>query len=133
MADFLLAYKKTARNEGGWNHVAGDTGGETYKGISRNNFPSWAGWKRIDKLKPLKHGAFINDPGLDHLVHQFYIDNFWNKIMGDKITNQEIADSMFDSAVNMGVKAAIKLAQRALDLTENGTMSIFLVNKLNNQ
>lgn len=133
MSDFLTAYKKTAINEGGWNHVPGDRGGETYKGIARNFFPNWPGWKIIDKLKPLKHGAIINNADLNKLVHQFYIDNFWNKIRGNEIVIQEVADSLYDSAVNFGVKTAVKLLQRSLQLTETGSVSNFLINKLNNQ
>ena len=133
MADFLTAYKKTALNEGGWNHVPGDRGGETYKGIARNFFPNWPGWKVIDKLKPLMHGAIINDTDLNYQVHQFYIDIFWSRIRGNDIESQEVADSLYDSAVNFGVKAAVKLIQRSLQLTETGSVSNFLITKLNNQ
>jgi len=131
MAKFLLAHKKTAVNEGGWNHVAGDLGGETYKGISRVNFPNWEGWKIIDKKKPIAHGTIF--PELEEMVHTFYVNTFWNKIRGDEITNQEIADSLYDSAVNYGVKQAVKLAQRSLSIEETGTASNSFINKLNNK
>jgi lysozyme family protein len=34
----------TLRNEGYYVNDKDDSGGETYRGISRVNFPKWAGW-----------------------------------------------------------------------------------------
>ena len=40
-------------HEGGYVDDRDDRGGETYRGISRNNFPDWKGWKKIDGFKPV--------------------------------------------------------------------------------
>ena len=41
-----------------------------------------------------------------------------------------VAEQMFDTAVNCGQVAAIKFAQRVLDLRETGVWSLDLLNKL---
>jgi lysozyme family protein len=51
MADFKQAHSIVMNNEGGYANDPSDRGGETYKGISRNNFPNWKGWKLIDLHK----------------------------------------------------------------------------------
>ena len=51
MSQFLSALAFTLSEEGGYANVAGDTGGETYRGISRNNFSSWEGWPVIDSMR----------------------------------------------------------------------------------
>ena len=43
MANFEEAYKRTCKFEGGWVNKDGDSGKETYKGISRVANPNWSG------------------------------------------------------------------------------------------
>lgn len=115
MANFLSSHRLVMVNEGGWNITAGDRGGETYKGISRNNFHAWSGWLIVDDYKKKFPDTF--KPLLDHdqilqgKVLNFYRSNFWNTIQGDQIISQNTADSIYDSAVNMGPETAIKLVQ----------------------
>jgi lysozyme family protein len=134
MADFLKAYNKTAKNEGGYANDPDDRGGETWKGIARKMWPLWKGWAIIDyyKGKPDFLKNLFNDKELESLVQDFYRLNFWNALMGDKINSQAMAESIYDSAVNMGVPTAIKLAQRTVGITESGSISHFLIDKLNN-
>ena len=54
------------REESGYANVSGDLGGETYRGITRKNFPKWDGWKIVDENKPLKKGEII----IDHLGYR---------------------------------------------------------------
>lgn len=109
MAVFEISYKKTNLNEGGYSNVDGDTGEETYCGISRKWHPKWKGWPIVDANKPLKHGQYIKDPALDKLKMDFYKAEFWDKLGGDNIQSQELADQAYDFAVNSGVPAAKKL------------------------
>jgi lysozyme family protein len=132
MADFLTAYKITAKNEGGYANVEGDRGGETYCGITRPNFPKWAGWVKVDAYKPLKNGQIVNDATLEDLVHSFYKQNFWDKVKGDDIINQESANGIYDFAVNAGYRKAIILAQRALQIKETGVMDSTTLDTINN-
>ena len=53
MADFLISFKKTNINEGGFVDDPSDSGGMTYAGVSRKWFPNWEGWKIVDAHKPL--------------------------------------------------------------------------------
>lgn len=132
MANFDIAYKKTAGNEGGWNHVKGDRGGETYKGIARNFFPKWEGWKLVDAAKPLKNNQIIKHSYLDELVKKFYKTNFWDIISGDQIENQSIADTLYDFGVNSGNPRSIKNIQKSLNLAETGKISVSLIEAINN-
>jgi hypothetical protein len=50
-SNYKEAYKATCKFEGGYANDKNDTGGETYKGIARNYWPKWAGWKTVDASK----------------------------------------------------------------------------------
>jgi len=107
MANFIEAYNKTAINEGGYNNAAWDPGGETYAGISRVYNPQWAGWTTIDQLKNNYQNGKIpyntKFSSLNQSVQSFYRANYWNKIMGDQLKNQALANLMYDFAVQSGV------------------------------
>ena len=64
-------------------------------------------------------------------VKTLYKTNYWNTIWGDKITNQDVANDLYDTGVNMGVAMSIKLAQRQFRMTQTGKMSDELLKKLN--
>lgn len=135
MADFKIAIKPVLLAEGGYVNDPSDSGGETYRGISRKNFPKWAGWSIVDAHKPLHKGDIINDSTLDMLVNEFYISNFWNKIQGDHIINQDTANELLDSSVNMGITRAIILSQKGFKIAETGRMdqlTLTTINKFNN-
>lgn len=132
MADFKQAFLQTMKFEGGWNLVKGDRGGETYKGIARNFFQNWAGWKIIDTHKPLKNNAIINDLMLDNLVLQFYKTEFWDIVGGDSIEDQPTAKTLFDFGVNAGHGQSIKNLQITLKIPITGKISNELINAVNN-
>ena len=132
MAKFEIAYKKTAGNEGGWNHVKGDRGGETYKGIARNFFPKWPGWPIVDRNKPLKHNQIIKSQELDKLVHDFYKIRFWDVVNGDEIENQSIANTLYDFGVNAGHGTSIKNLQKIFGLPTTGKITAELLDRINN-
>src|ERR1044072_1625949 len=113
MADFQQAIKKVLQHEGGYAKVEGDAGGETYQGISRNNWPNWRGWTIIDKSKPVKYNQVIKDKHLSDLVEVFYYEHFWKTVQGDRIKSQGLADFIFDWQVNSGYHA-VKAAQQAV-------------------
>src|SRR5690606_1467699 len=39
---------------------------------------------------------------LEPAVEEFYRNNFWNKILGDQINNQQVANMVFDFTVQSG-------------------------------
>lgn len=135
MADFSKAYDKILKNEGGYVNDPSDHGGETWAGISRKNFPDWFGWTIIDSYKGMRDFPEIlnGNPVLELHRRNFYKKTFWNKVRGDEITNQEIAESILDSSVNFGTVQAIKLAQRSDGCNESGKMDDGFLHILNNQ
>lgn len=107
MANFLIAFKITSANEGGYVNDPNDSGGETYAGITRKGYPKWPGWSFIDKHKPIKWNTIFHE--LDTLVQAFYKTNYWDTIGGDKLDDQDLANDAYDMAVNAGVSVAIKM------------------------
>lgn len=121
MADFKQALAFTLRQEGGYANDPEDSGGETWRGISRKNWPHWDGWQIIDNTK-----SMMNDFNRDYMfrmlavseelqdrVKRFYRTNFWG-LNYDAIQNQTIATKLFDWGVNMGVSSAVECLQRAV-------------------
>lgn len=123
MADFQIAYDITMGYEGGYANVSGDPGGETYKGIARNFWPNWSGWTIVDGWKNSANPNWKNlmVEELEPNVQDFYKQLFWNRFLGDQIANQEIANELFDSAVNMGVSRAVSFLQEALNIFSDRT------------
>jgi len=133
MADYKKAIAEILKVEGGYANDPDDNGGETFKGISRKFWPSWDGWEIIDKAKKLpdfpkslNRLVFLND-----LVILFYKQNFWDKIVGNNIKDQAIAEIIVDSAVNEGIKPAIKRAEGIVGMPLTGKISEELLIKLN--
>ena len=133
MANFDIAYKRTCKFEGGWVNDDADSGKETYKGISRAANPKWAGWTIIDHYKKKSNFPknLDSDTKLQELVKQCYKNNYWNNVWGDKINHQDVANDLYDTAVNMGVATSIKLVERQFKMKETGKMSKNLLDKLN--
>ena len=130
MAYFNLALPIIQKNEGGYANVAGDTGGQTYVGISRNNFPDWSGWAIIDAMNPPpEHNQII--PELTPLLGDFYKPNFWDKIQGDNIASQPIASYFMDWFVTSGAWAT-KHVQKILNIAQDGIFGTNSVSALNN-
>lgn len=134
MAKFIDAYKKVLNNEGIYSNDPDDAGGETYKGISRKANPNWDGWISIDAIKKAHpttfKGILKKTPELEKKVQELYKDKYWDCFNLDDVPSQLVAEQMFDTAVNQGQTAAIRFAQRVLDLRETGKWSLDLLNKL---
>jgi lysozyme family protein len=133
MADFETAYKKVLSYEGGYVNDPDDPGGETYKGIARKMNSKWDGWVIIDllKLKPGFPGNLDKDTELQNKITDFYHVNYWDAILGDKIKDQEVATSIFDFAVNAGVKTSACLAQFVVEAASDGIIGSESIAKIN--
>ncbi len=118
MAIFRQAFDRTLLHEGGYVNDIVDPGGETYKGVARKRHRGWEGWGIIDSLKtdPEFPDVLDDHDGLQSKVRIFYRENFWNRIGGDLIPDQELANELFDTGVNMGPGQAVKFLQKALNL-----------------
>jgi lysozyme family protein len=121
MANYKEAYKVVMGHEGGYANDPDDTGGETWKGVSRKNFPNWRGWHIIDSYrhKPNFPANLSADADLEAAVQEFYKANFWDVLRLDNIKDPKIALEMFDTAVNCGVGTAARYAQIALNVLNN--------------
>jgi lysozyme family protein len=135
MAEFNIAYELTVDAEGLYSNDEGDSGGETVLGLTRNTDGDWNGWYLVDELK--KQSNFPNNLQasksiLHSLAMPYYKKKYWDKIRGDEIINQQVANRIYDTYVNAG-SMGITLAQRALDIAESGHMDNATLNVLNNQ
>jgi len=125
MANFDIAYDITLAHEGVYNNDPTDAGGETYKGVARKCHPSWAGWAIIDAAKeePGFPGNLKDNIVLDFMLREFYKTNYWNKFDGNGLSEQLLANELFDTGVNMGVSRAVEFLQKALNvLNRNGKL-----------
>ncbi len=101
MADFGKAIVKTLAREGGsrFTDDPNDPGGATKFGISQKAYP----YLDIKNLTETQ-------------AREIYRNDYWNRVHGEEITNQAVAENIFDTAVNMGVRTASRLAQVTLDV-----------------
>lgn len=123
MANFDVAIKKVLKKEGGYVNDPLDKGGETYKGISRKYHKTNYMWTLIDKYKDECGGVNetfkkkINaDKQIAAEVKRLYKVNYWDRFKLDDVFNQDVAEQIFDDAVNRGVGAACKLCCTLLNL-----------------
>ncbi|HFU77482.1 MAG TPA: hypothetical protein ENK68_03160 [Epsilonproteobacteria bacterium] len=115
MADFNKAIEKTLINEGGYVNDPQDRGGETNFGISKRSYPN------VDIKNLTVAGA-----------KEIYKRDYWDRIRGDEIQSQRVAFSLFDTAVNMGVRTASKLIQQCVGTHPDGkigNITLAAVNK----
>lgn len=101
---FDRAFRYTIQNEGGFSNDPHDAGGATRYGIS----------SRL--LSSLKDCA-IKDVRTLTLedAKQIYKAEFYDKIKGDEFPSDRIVIKLFDTAVNVGVRTAVKILQTAIN------------------
>lgn len=140
MALFLNAYKRTNENEGGYVNDIDDNGGETLFGISRkfhgDDYILKAFWAELDNYKKLE----LSDAEITQLCKNnaiicegektFYKKEFWDKMRGDEIKNQKLAENIYDFYVNAGKNAIICL-QKLLSLKPDGVVGDITLNAIN--
>jgi len=120
MAQFLNAFLITMQYEGGYANAKADSGGETIFGISRNNNPDWKGWALVDAYKA-KNGlngivaAMTSDADFQKMVQKLYTVNYWNINRCGDIYDQQLANVIFDTGVNMGTGRAARFLQQAFN------------------
>lgn len=126
MANFQEALKKVLVYEGGYVNDKDDAGGETYKGIARRYNKNSIMWPEVDKVtratKNVKQINLILEQNkiVQCEVARIYKKNYWDKLHLDEVKSQTIAYQLFDTAVNMGVSKAIKLAQQTVGQPQTG-------------
>lgn len=136
MALFQIAYSKTTLHEGGYIFDPMDLGGETYKGIARNRNSKWTGWIIIDssKKRPNFPKNLDDNQELQELIATLYQVQYWDKLNGDALENQEVANCIFDFGVNAGTITAISMAQLVVDAQVDGVLgpdTLLAINTMN--
>lgn len=101
MADFNIAIIKILAHEGGdtFTNDTTDRGGATKYGISEKAYPD------LD----------IRNLSEDQ-AKSIYRRDYWDRVHGDEIQSQIIAETIFDVCVNMGISGGSKLAQKTLSI-----------------
>ncbi len=134
MGDFLKAYEKVLRNEGGYANDADDPGGETYKGVARKIWSAWDGWVLVDYYKRMSGfpANMEKDHELQEKIKDFYKVNYWDPIQGTSIEDEEVATSIFDFAVNAGISTSVRLAQMVAGAKIDGSVGNETLSKINN-
>ncbi len=120
MADFERAVERVLEHEGGYVFDPDDPGGETKFGISKRSYPD------LD----------IKNLTVDQAKRIYELD-WWIPMGLDEVEDQELAEKVFDMAVLMGRRRAVKLLQRALNaagatLEEDGVIGPRTIGALNN-
>lgn len=133
MADFSLFEPLLLKQEGFYSNKPNDSGGETWEGIARNDYPNSLIWPIVDSYKGRPDFPHIlrSDTKLQALVDNFYKLEFWSKMMGDQIQNQSIANYIGDWGVNAGLSVPIKHAQTILGIASDGKIGPNTLNAIN--
>lgn len=135
MATFDEAYKILIKHEGGYVNDSDDSGGETYRGVSRRYNLDWDGWTIIDEYKRKYFGKSLSkvldaDEQLQQKVKKLYKDKYWDVFELDNIPSQKIAYQIFDTCVNCGQGAAIRFAEASLGRKITGRWTLSLLHEL---
>ena len=94
---FEKAFQYVIKNEGGYVFDKNDSGGETKFGISKRSY----------------HALNIKDLTLEDAKKIYYRD-FWQKGRFEEIRDDLVSTQLFDLSVNLGIRAAVIVLQRAL-------------------
>ena len=106
MASFSLAITKVFDWEGEYSDHPADRGGETFFGISRRYNPDWEGWEYVD----------VGDYTTARALAVGFYRRMWENLNLEKVKEQEVAEFIFDSAVNLHPATAVRLLQKSLRL-----------------
>lgn len=111
MASAKKAIPNILRFEGGFSNHPADTGGCTMKGVTIGVYRKYYG--KSMSCEDLKR---ITDDQWYHIFRAGY----WDRLNGDKIENQSIADLCIDMCWGSGTVTAIRKIQRCLGTTDDG-------------
>ena len=104
------------KHEGGYSNHYADRGGMTFMGISRKFWPDESIWDSIDMTLDAGGGKeeinmLMDNDEVVESVKRFYRREFWTKALCDRISNQQLASTHLNFAVNAGIRKAVRLIQ----------------------
>lgn len=104
MANFDKAFEKLISNEGCYSNHPNDKGGETIYGISSRIYP-----QDVQYMKTLNEGAALNH------AKTIYRRDYWQLMRLTDIIDQDVAEKVFDMAVNSGAGVAATILQATMN------------------
>lgn len=129
MAQFEKAYQRTARYEGAYQKMPEDSG--NYNSLGMLVGTNWGINAKVYEAyigRPPGEGEMRNMKKA--VAKDIYKKGYWNKMQGDQINSQALAEILYDGMVNHGYWG-IKMLQRILGLTEDGIVGPNTLNKIN--
>lgn len=129
MANFTAAFSRIAKNEGGYQANPSDNGNYnslgllvgTNRGVSAKLYETWIGRPpSVADMKGITSAIAAN----------IFRQRYWNKIYGDSISSQPVAEILFDGVINHG--QGVKLAQEVLGVTADNSFGQQTFNALEN-
>lgn len=123
MAEFGKYAPLLKRLEGGFVNDPQDAGGATNAGVTLNTFRAYYGQGRtIEDLKNISNAQWscIMKAG------------YWDKVHGDGIVSQGVAEMIADWAVNSGARTAVRGVQRILKVECDGKIGPITISAINN-
>jgi len=127
MADLRKSLSKTLHWEGGYANDPKDSGGPTWRGVTLNAYKSYCRkkGKPIPTIEDLKR---LTEADILDITRTL----FWNKIKGDDIKNQSIADLIFDFVWMSGL-GYVRMIQKSLGVATDGIFGPGTLSALNAQ
>lgn len=111
MRNFDVCFEHLIGLEGGYNNDPVDPGGETKYGISKRAYPDEnIASLTIDQAKAI------------------YKRDYWDAVKGDELPHG-LDMLAFDAAVNQGVRPAITMLQKALNVAQDGILGLDTLGK----
>ena len=102
MADFSKYAPKLLQLEGGYTNHPEDKGGPTNLGITLKTYREYCGQeKTIKDLQNMSYGTW----------EKIMKDLYWDRVKGDKIENQSLAEIVADWCVNSGLTGVMKVQE----------------------
>lgn len=121
MADFKKYAKVLIQLEGGYVNHPDDIGGPTQSGVTLNTFRNYCGQeKTIKDLRNMSYGTW----------EEIMKDLYWDKVKGDEIENQSLAELIVDWCVNSGL-SAIRKVQEVLGCKPDGIVGPITLSLIN--
>lgn len=130
MASFDKSYQRVRLSEGGYQKHPNDRGNTnslgqlvgTNWGINAQVYEKWINKppSELDMRNMLRSTAL-----------KIYKSKYWDRIKGDLINNQFVADILFDGHVNHGY-TGIKMMQSVLGVPEDGIIGRITLDAINN-
>lgn len=115
--NFLTAFEKLLKHEGGYSNHAADPGGQTRYGVTEA------------VAREVGYRGDMRELPLD-LAQRIYKKRYWDAVQAESLP-PDVRYVVFDSAVNLGVAQAAKWLQRACGVSDDGVIGPITIRAAN--